>query len=163
MKAIPLMSKKGLVGFSSIDDQDFDLVSLYSWRLRAGYAVTSIRNPETGKQQTISMHRLILGYFVGDKRQIDHKDRNRLNNLRDNLRDATAALNCQNRLFKSKTSSYRGVYWAEDRKKWRASGRLNYKLINIGTYDSEEEAAEAAHLWRVKHMPYYEGDMKYGI
>jgi hypothetical protein len=47
------------------------------------------------------------------------------------------------------TSGYKGVYWYEDRKKWRAQIGYQGKVTNLGSFDTPEEAhaayCEAAH------------------
>jgi hypothetical protein len=79
---------------AEVDPEDFELVSKYSWCLRDGYAVTKTRLPN-GKRVTLQMHRLITGTtdpFI----LVDHKDRNRLNNCRSNLREVTPKENANN-------------------------------------------------------------------
>lgn len=49
-------------------------------------------------------------------------------------------------------SSYRGVSWLKG--KWTARVRLNGTLHYLGSYDTEERAAEVAQAFRVQHMPF---------
>ena len=42
--------------------------------------------------------------------------------------------------LRPKTSKYKGVCWNKRRKKWLVKVMINYKEINIGYYDCEEEA-----------------------
>jgi len=44
------------------------------------------------------------------------------------------------------TSQHLGVYWCNDRKKWRACIDKNNKTANLGTFTSEEMAAAAYQL-----------------
>jgi len=90
------------------------------------------------------MHRLIAGQRTS--KQIDHKDKNGLNNRRSNLRKATPSQNQANRERKTGTTkNYKGVYNTNRRltKPWVAYLAINYKLKNLGYYSTEREAAIA--------------------
>ena len=91
-------------------------------------------------------HRLIWIYFTGKwpPHQIDHKDKNKLNNAIDNLRCASHSNNQMNQSKRrDNTSGYKGVSWHKDTKKWRARIRVNTQRIELGSYDTKEEAYEA--------------------
>lgn len=85
------------------------------------------------------LHR-IMGYtFLGlnlnnTKSLIDHIDRNPSNNNISNLRIVTPRQNSKNNTCKGYTIRYG---------KYRVRIRVDYKLINIGTFDTEKEAREA--------------------
>lgn len=74
---------------------------------------------------------------------VDHINNNRSDNRIENLRLATRSQNSQNTLkTKSKTSSmFKGVYKRGD--KWVAQIVLNGKQVNLGSFWSEENAANA--------------------
>lgn len=141
MKEIKLT--KGYV--ATIDDQDFEMVSMYKWRASimknraAIYAVTQVKRD--GGRKQISMHRLILG--LTDKRILtDHVDTNGLNNQRSNLRECTHAENNRNvGLSKNNTTGYKGVIFDKRRSKWYARIRFNYRTIVSRGFDSPEDAA----------------------
>jgi AP2 domain len=83
------------------------------------------------------MHKLITGYA-----QTDHINHDGLDNTRANLRPVTAAQNAQNkRPQEGGASRYRGVTW--DRGKWRAVIHLNRVPRHLGSFDREEDAADA--------------------
>jgi hypothetical protein len=89
------------------------------------------------------IHRLILD--VSDpKTLIDHVNGNFLDNRRSNLRIASKSQNAMNSTKqKRKTSSiYKGVTWCKRTEKWKAYIYLNGKRKNLGSYISENEAAE---------------------
>lgn len=74
----------------------------------------------------------------------DHKDYNKHNNLRSNLRLATRSQNMANRPApKQNSSGYKGVRWHNRRSKWQARITVNYKEIHLGYFDNIEEAAVA--------------------
>src|SRR2546425_1516194 len=76
--------------------------------------------------------------------QVDHEDRDGLNNRRYNLRVATHDDNQRNRSCQkrnNRTSQYKGV--CLEKGKWRVRIRVNGKNIEIGRFDSELQAALA--------------------
>ncbi len=75
-----------------IDDEDYDKVKDFSWRLNTGsnkhtyYAQHTIYEKRKFVKR-ISIHRLIMGLgdYSEDKRQINHIDGNGLNNKKEKL------------------------------------------------------------------------------
>lgn len=120
-----------------IDDEDFELVSQYKWYLHSnGYATNG-----TARTNVLSrMHQVIM-----NAKYIDHKNNNRLDNRRSNLRLATQSQNLANRgkYLDDTTSKYKGVSWNINAGKWRAYIKQNQKQIHLGYFDSEREAAVA--------------------
>lgn len=142
MKEIPLT--RGLVAL--VDDEDYDTVAPYKWHAdHEGYACRKGPNPiKPGKITTIFMHRVLLGLAFGDLRKGDHKNGNRADNRRENLRIATDAQNCQNRkLGTNNTSGFKGVYLHKASGKWHAKIRANGKDRSLGYYHNAEEAHNA--------------------
>lgn len=121
-----------------VDEEDYALISKYDWRLhKHGYVTTSIYNPETKKQKVVKMHRMLCDWDL-----VDHIDRNKLNNSRSNLRQATTSQNMINReKFKGDfTSKYKGVHLNKKQNKWVASISINNKQIVLGQFDTEDQA-----------------------
>jgi hypothetical protein len=78
-----------------------------------------------------------LGLDINNKMQfIDHIDQNPINNNLSNLRIVT---NQQNQ-FNTKAKGY---YFCKKYNKWISQIKLNYKLIRIGSYNTEQEAKDA--------------------
>ena len=72
---------------------------------------------------------------------VDHIDRDRSNDLLNNLRAVTRAQNSRNRTkSKGTTSIYKGVTLRQDGK-WRCRLTINSKVINLGSFATEREAA----------------------
>ena len=169
MKLIPLSQKsKTIAGkyFAMVDDEDYDYLMQFKWYLHKNnnikegthYARTKIRNAETGKKSNILMHRMIMK-LSDVSILIDHKDREGLNNQKLNLRIATFLENSRNKNKSSgKSSQYLGVninntkfsYLRKDGtttnkvySKWIATIRVDGKLVYLGRYDVEEDAAKA--------------------
>lgn len=73
--------------------------------------------------------------------QIDHIDKNRLNNKFCNLRLATFAENQRNKsLHRNNTTGCRGVYWVEEQQKYRVKIHFNKACFNLGHYKTFEQA-----------------------
>lgn len=146
---IPVRKAGGEFVYALVDAEDAAKVLAFTWRLNyKGYAVSK----RDGRD--IKMHRLILGLVPGDGLECDHINRNRLDNRRENLRAVTRAQNGQNREKIRGSSRYRGVSWKARKQKWVAQACLNYQVIHIGYFDSEDEAGRAAAEWRRQHMPF---------
>ena len=141
MKRIPLTQGK----FAIVNDEDFDRLNSFKWYAHEDrntyYAVRTIR--QNGKRKTILMHREIMELKAGDGRQTDHINHDGLDNRRDKLRICTNAENHYNQKPGKGTSKYKGCSWYKRDKKWQARIRLNSKLIHLGLFDSEIEAAKA--------------------
>lgn len=137
-----------------IDDEDFELVSQYKWCYSIGYAITNVCI--NGRHTTMRMHRLITGAPKG--MDVDHKNHDKLDNRKTNLRVCTRSENMQNLKFHSNVSSkYKGVCWDKRSDKWCAKIVINYHTINLGRFNSEEEAARAYNLAAAKYF----GDFAY--
>lgn len=122
--------------FAVIDEADWPTVSQHKWHARTyesgcTYALTN--TPDGGK---LSMHNLLAGR---DGFTVDHRDRDGLNNRRENLRVATRSQNNQNR--RKQRGEYKGVH--PHGKRWRAIIQANGERKHIGTFDTPELAARA--------------------
>ena len=117
-----------------ISDEDYDALKNTKWYINSSGYVTD------GKTY---MHQIILPKIKG--KEIEHKDRNRLNNQINNIRYATRSQNHANRK-KSENSLYKGVRLKIDRfrnKPWQATIRKDYKNYYLGYYSTAQEAAIA--------------------
>ena len=100
-----------------------------------------------GKRKNHKIHRLVADAFIPklqNKTYVDHKDNNKLNNHMNNLRWCTIAENNRNQTKQAnKSSKYKGVSWNKRNKKWRACIKHNRKMIHIGLFKDEKDAARA--------------------
>lgn len=135
-----------------LDDEDFEKVSVYTWReapKAPGYFLRMFsRGYIKGEQQReyIFLHRYILG-VKDPKIKVDHKNNDTLDNRRKNLRLATHQQNmCNRSKQKNNKSGYIGVWWKKDRNKWKAAVRLNRKEHFVGYFDDLLEAVRARDL-----------------
>jgi hypothetical protein len=105
----------------------------------------AIRGVKTGPDEIKfkPMHREIMNAPAG--LLVDHRNRDSLDNRRENLRLATPSQNSYNRQkSKSKTSSrYRGVTFDKHAGKWIARIKYQGKTIWLGYFDNEIDAAKA--------------------
>lgn len=93
-------------------------------------------------------HRLAWLYMTGEWPQfeIDHKDTNPSNNSWANLRDVTPTVNQQNRRVAPKGKKYSpllGAQWCAQRRRWKATIRVDGKKKHLGVFDTDAEAAAA--------------------
>ncbi len=137
MERIPLGPRPGR--FALIDKADLPLIAPHRWTLTEGppgypVAVALI------KGRLVRMHRLILGYPMGD---VDHLNGDRLDNRRQNLRVVSHAANLWNSATPIGESGFRCVTRTRSRSRWRAQIRHESRCLHLGTFDSAVEAASA--------------------
>jgi hypothetical protein len=86
-------------------------------------------------------HRLIIEAFVGESEQeVDHIDRNKLNNNFQNLRYCTSSENSLNRDY---CDNAKGYCWHKRVKKWQARISIDGKDKYLGCFDNEHDARQA--------------------
>lgn len=117
-----------------IDKKYLNKVRNKKWRVNYGYVLN--------KKQML--HHLILPRKNG--LMIDHIDRNKLNNCKNNLRYATRSQNGMNR------RNTKGYNWNKINKKWQAYIVLNKKLIFLGVFNNKNEAKIARKNAELKYF-----------
>lgn len=105
------------------------------------------------RRNCILLHRWILNLSPGDGMIGDHRNGNRLDNRRSNLRVVNPSGSSQNVAGRGK-SKHRGVY-ATRSGRWEAKVKFRGKVYRLGLFATEEEAAEAADTKRRELMPFY--------
>jgi len=124
-----------------LDLGDWLRVKGENWRRHpCGYA--SFQRRTAGVRRHVLLHREIMGFPEGD---VDHINRWKTDNRRENLRSATRSQNCLNRTPK-RTASYKGVIKANptlSTGRWRARIWDGTRLVNLGTFATAREAASA--------------------
>lgn len=129
---------------AEVSDEDFEWANQWKWSAltitrKVKIIVYAVRGCVSGYHY---LHRDVasrMGLSIS-KSQVDHRDRDSLNNTRENLRVATASQNQCNR--KSK-----GYWFDKSRRKWRdeVTVKGTRKCKRFGT---EKEAVEAVSIWR---------------
>ena len=114
-------------------------------RKNKGRLGVSLWKNEIKKQ--FQIHRLVALTFIEnleDKPEVDHIDNDPSNNRVENLRWATHQENNRNtRIPSNNTSGIKGVSWCNQTQKWRASIKIDGIQINLGRYNTIEEATIA--------------------
>lgn len=136
-----------------IDDEDYEIIIQYNWSNNGnGYAYTR----SNGIIQTTKMSHLVLSLHnitIPKGYEVDHEDKNRLNNQKHNLRIATKSQNHANaKLYKNNTSGFKGVYLDKKTNKWCA--RIHYDNTNtvLGYFSDAKDAAIAYDVAALKHF-----------
>lgn len=124
-----------------IDDEDFEFLNQFKWQFQPlpdGNGEAFVRIP---------MHQMIMQTPFGQV--VDHRDSNRLNNQKYNLRNCTQLQNIKNQrkpksfAGKQTSSKFKGVSWNKRERKWEAAITNNRRRINLGRFTIEKEAAKA--------------------
>jgi hypothetical protein len=133
--------------FTIVSDKYYKYLIQWKWwakKVISGKFYVVRNERVNGKNKTIYMHRVIAELMDLDLScDIDHKDRDSLNNTCENLRSATKSGTCQNRgKQRNNTSGHPGVSWRKKKVKWEAYIRVNHKRKHLGYFDNMEEAAK---------------------
>jgi hypothetical protein len=154
MKEIKLTQGK----VALVDDEDFEYLNQFKWcvnksrntyyaqRLSRRY----IRN-EKIKRDNISMHRFIMK--PPRNMQIDHINRDGLDNRKENLRIVTNRENCQNKI---NSAEFVGVYKFKKklRKPFAVRIYINGKSKTLGYFETANEASIAYKNESDKYIKY---------
>jgi hypothetical protein len=110
------------------------------------------------KYKTHYLHRFIND-VIGYKKQVDHKDGNKMNNLNDNLLISNHANNGKNRekINKNNKSGYRNVFWDKSINKWVVRLQINGNNKCLGKFDDVNKANNFAKKMREKYYKEHKG------
>jgi hypothetical protein len=155
-----------LVGSSlvaTVDNRDWPKVKRHRWTFdkASGYPVTwvaygepiQMTNRVRRRRRKIRMHQLVMSTeleYSGGSFTPDHRDGDKLNNRRGNLRLATQLQQCANRKYVTNASGYKGVVPHNGR--WSARIYAGDKPRRLGSFDDPADAAraydaEARRIW----------------
>jgi hypothetical protein len=118
------------------DLEDYDLIKDYCWSfVKKGYVSTTIKINNKSKQ--ILLHRLLMNF----PKEVDHIDRNKANNKKNNLRSVTSSQNATNRgKSKNNKTGIIGVYWRKQSNRYHSNIYANGERLNLGYYKDFAEA-----------------------
>lgn len=121
-----------------IDDTDLELVSKYRWWVGKDlYPCTKING------RPIRLHQLLLGALPKGK-VVDHINRNRLDNRRDNLRIVGYRKNVINAGMRSNNrSGHKGVFFDRQTQKWRVQITVRGVIHSVGRFELLSDAVNA--------------------
>lgn len=119
-----------------VDPEYQYLLSKYKWWIKSnGYVTARI----DGK--FILLHRLIMK--AKDEEEIDHKNRNKADNRKSNLKVSTRVENMRNVDYQPGKSGIVGVTFHTQNKNWIARIRNGKTRIHLGSFSTKKEAAFA--------------------
>ena len=122
-----------------ISTEDFEIVSKYSWHINNRGYVRANTKTINGSRGHVMLHRIISNANKGQI--VDHINRIKTDNRRENLRLVEPLINCLNRGPKlNSKSKYKGV--SKQKNRWQVYVNSKY----IGLFATEVEAAIAYDL-----------------
>jgi len=151
--------KTTTVGFTLVLDDEFtrEYLMHHTWnRHSRGY----IAGPVVidGIVVRDLLHRIVYRHYKGPIKiglDVDHIDRNKLNNVPSNLRTATRSMNLANiGRRRNNTSGFHGVSWFKyGYKNWKAEISVDKHRISLGYFADPHEAAQAVNYAYQKYFP----------
>jgi len=132
MKKIELANNSG---FIFVDDEDFDFLDNLKWhKSSCGSACTYINEKRT----------FISNLILTEDKEVDHINRNRLDNRKSNLRYCTRQENQRNRgKFKNCASIFKGAQRVGTRNLWRSRIVVDGEKKSLGYFKTDKEAGMA--------------------
>jgi len=145
MKKIPLTKNQ----IAIVDDEDYEYLMQWKWHAKYNEYTKTYYAARRGRQDEglmwkkyIYMHR-VLSSCPSDM-FVDHINHATSDNQKFNLRNVTKSQNGMNRGIQSNnTFGIKGVWQRTENNTWRASIAINGKKINLGKFQTKEEAIEA--------------------
>lgn len=134
---------KSFGGDIIVSNIDYEHLNTFTWSItNTGYA-----QKKYGPEYSIHKYiiKILMKLDIDNNQVIDHINKNKLDNTRENLRVVTRSENSRNKPKKENSSSeYIGV--SKYGKKWRAAIYINNKPYSVN-YDNEIHAAYQYNLW----------------
>lgn len=141
-----------------IDKDNAKLLELYkSWSICKRGRTNYVEVIDQSRKRNY-LHRIIMKDVPREthRNQIDHINRNGLDNRKSNLRWVTGSENRRNliRSLSKKSSKYRGVYLnGRGQKKWTAQIKIGGKMKTLGYFTNEDAAARCYNDASKAHFP----------
>lgn len=131
-----------------MDDEDYEKLSKYRWYLgKNGYVIFG--NKSDNIKAFCKMHRLIINAKKGEL--VDHINRIKTDNRKENLRIVTMCQNIHNQKKRNGTSTeYKGVHMRKQTGLFDSICRINGKTVFLGTYKTAIAAGYAYNKYATK-------------
>lgn len=142
---VELLDTYGILHIGSLnflfDLDDLPVIENRSWYVdKDGYLTSSYYY--RGSLRIVRFHRIVAHPKPGQR--VDHRNKNRADNRKQNLRCCNFSENNRNRgLYSTNTSGVAGVSFDKQRKRWVASISYNGKRKFIGRFYNKEDAIAA--------------------
>lgn len=152
---VPLTNDDESMGMVSPVDAEWALSD--NWQINnGGYLQRCVWKRGFNTSESIKLH-LEVAKLTGVWEEgflVDHINRNKLDCRRGNLRKATKSQNAANTEYSTGISQYKGVSFRTDKtwSAWRAYIKVNYQFIDLGSYDTEDNAAIAYDLAALEYF-----------
>lgn len=132
-----------LCGFKWCAQKSYSNANGYVW-----YAVSQSDNKK------IRMHHLVAKRAeLPESRQYDHRDRNGLNNTRENIRPCNYSQNGANSTKQPNTiSKFKGVAWHKNEHKWHSRIMVQGRRIHLGSFEEEIDAHRAYEVAAIRYF-----------
>jgi hypothetical protein len=129
-------------GYSVIvDREDYEKVMQKGpWRRHGTTGNIYFSHAYGYKPEFIYLHRMLIDAPRG--KLVDHVNGDTLDNRKENLRVCTKSENSRNQKGRA-VSGLKGAYFHKKNQKWHSSIRVGTKTINLGYFDTAEEAHRA--------------------
>lgn len=134
-----------------LDDEDYDMILEKGYKLHLKHDKTidgfyvQLHYPDLtqkDKRGTIGLHRLVTNCPKG--LQVDHVNRNPLDNRKSNLRVCTLSDNLKNKgWYKNNKSGHKGIYYIRTIDRWQGEFKYNKKTYVTKRFRTKEEAIVA--------------------
>lgn len=123
------------------DLEDLAVIQNHIWyRDKDGYLVSCYYFD--GRQRFVRFHRIVMHAQPGQV--VDHINKDRADNRKQNLRCCSRSENVRNRgLCSTNTSGVTGVFFDKSRNKWVANITHEHKRILLGRFSNKEDAIAA--------------------
>ena len=134
------------------DKEDYDIIKNIKWTSNNKYIVAS-------GNSSIKLHNFIMNVMPTRQIMVDHINRIKYDNRKNNLRIVNNAQNTINNGTYQKTldkSGVKGVTWDKSKNQWQATITLDKKLIKLGHFKKED--LESAIICRLKAEKEYFGE-----
>ena len=130
-----------------VDPEDEWLLREYQWHITShGYVGMRLHKHLSDRRVFVYLHHAIMGCPIWDREDIDHINRQPINNSRSNLRWTTHAQNLTNNDQPPGITGVRGVT-PLPHGRYMAQVKRNGQHYYLGTFDTIEEASSARQAW----------------
>lgn len=134
---VPIYWKGHVAYWAMVDDEDAERVLAHTWRYQTN------GNSVYAKGRPGLLHRFVVSAPKGSI--VDHRNGDTLDCTRANLRFATPSESTGNtqKTDSATSSRFKGVYWDNTKRRWKATIHEQGEKIELGHYRIETDAAYA--------------------